>query len=82
MELSICSVPSALLRRAALRFTKFLTLLISDACWLATGPDALIVSRALFERSELGRAPNVGVRPIPNGQTGRQWFWLLFPKEK
>ena len=41
-----------------------------------------MVTRALFERSELVRAPKVGIRPIKCGQTGRQWFWILFPKEK
>ncbi len=55
---------------------------MSDAFRLAPGSDALISRRALFERSELARTPKVGVRPIPNGQTGRQWFWVLFPKEK
>jgi hypothetical protein len=55
---------------------------MSDACWLAPGLDARIVTRALSERSELVRALKVGVRPISYGQTGRQWFCLLFPKEK
>ncbi len=55
--------------------------IVSDACWLALGMDALIISRGLFERSELARLPS-GVRPIGSGQTGRQWFWLLFSKEK
>jgi hypothetical protein len=55
---------------------------MSDACWLAPGSDAPIVLRALFERSELARAPKVRVCPIGCGQTGRQWFWVLFPKEK
>ncbi len=55
---------------------------MSDACWLSPGSDARIVVRALFERSELARTQKVGVRPILCGQTGRQWFWLLFPKEK
>ena len=55
---------------------------LSDACRLAPGPDARNITRALFERSELARAPKVGVRPIQYGQMGRLWFWVLFPKEK
>jgi len=55
---------------------------MTDACRLTLGSDARIVTRDLFELSELARAPKVGVRPILYGQTGRQWFWVLFPKEK
>ena len=54
----------------------------SDACWLASWADVLILTRALSERSELVRSPKVSVRPIRCGQTGRQWFWVLLPKQK
>jgi hypothetical protein len=37
---------------------------LPDACWRALGLDVPIVMRALSERSELDRAPKVGVRPI------------------
>lgn len=37
---------------------------VADACWLASGADARIVTRALFERSKLVRAPRVDVRPM------------------
>ncbi len=37
---------------------------LSDACRPAPGPDALIVRRALSERSELVRPSIVSVRPI------------------
>ncbi len=36
----------------------------------------------LFERGELVRHPQVCVRPLLRGQTGRQWFWVLLPKQK
>ena len=48
----------------------------------AARADAGIVTRALFERSELVRALKVGVRSIQCGQAGRQWFWPLLPKHK
>ena len=37
---------------------------------------------ALCERSELGRPPQIGVRPLSSGQTGRPWFWALLPEQK
>ncbi len=37
--------------------------IVFDACWLALEMDALIISRGLFERSELARPPS-GVRSI------------------
>jgi len=52
-----------------------------DAFSQALGRTLLLILRALFERSELVRSPS-GVRPIWFGLTGRQWFCLLFPKEK
>jgi hypothetical protein len=55
---------------------------MSDACLLAIGSGALISWRALFERSELARAPKVRVCPIGCGQAGRQWFWLLLPPQQ
>jgi hypothetical protein len=39
-------------------------LFFSDACWLAPGSDTPINWRALFERRELVRPPQVGVRPM------------------
>jgi len=36
----------------------------SDACRPALWVDALLIERTLFERSELGRPPKAGVRPI------------------
>jgi hypothetical protein len=53
-----------------------------DACRSAPGTDALIIRRALSERSELDRLPMVSVRPIQCGRTGRHWFWVLLPKQK
>ncbi len=35
----------------------------------------------VFERSELARLPSGG-HPLDSGQTGRQWFWVLLPKQK
>ncbi len=46
------------------------------------GLDALGSRRALFERSELVRTPKARVRPILSGRAGRQWFWVLLPKQK
>ena len=42
----------------------FLFFWVFDACWLALRLDALNILRALFERSELVRFPQVSVRPI------------------
>jgi hypothetical protein len=53
-----------------------------DACRLAQGRDVLISWRALFERSELVRPPQAGVRHIWCGQTRGHWFWGLLPKQK
>ena len=44
--------------------------------------DALMIWRGLFERSELARPPIAGVHLLDCGRTGRQWFWLLLPKQK
>ncbi|GJL59781.1 MAG: hypothetical protein NPIRA03_26380 [Nitrospirales bacterium] len=31
---------------------------------------------------ELGRSSKVSAPPLQKGQTGRQWFWVLLPKQK
>ena len=49
---------------------------------MAPRPVALINWQALFERSELVCPPKICVRPIPYGQTGRHWFWLLLPPQQ
>ena len=56
--------------------------LLSDACCLAKGRDALIIWRALFERSELGPLFFWSSIPCTVGRTGRQWFWSTFPERK
>jgi len=53
------------------------------------GTDALSILRALFEPfdttqdklRELVRSPS-GVCPLLLCRTGRQWFWVLLPKQK
>ena len=52
-----------------------------DAFSQALGRTLLFILRALFEPCELVRSPS-GVRPIWSGLTGRQWFWVLLPKQK
>jgi len=54
----------------------------ADACRPALWMDALMTRRALFERSELARPPLSCVHLLEEGRTGRQWFWLLLPKQK
>ena len=44
--------------------------------------DVLPIRRALSERSELARPPLCCVRPILIRRVGRQWFWVLLPKQK
>jgi hypothetical protein len=53
-----------------------------DACRLAHRRDALLSWRALFERSELVRPPQVWRPSAQMSQTGRPWFWGLLPEQK
>jgi hypothetical protein len=56
--------------------------LLSNACCLAPGADALIHRQPLSERSELGCPPQARIRPLRFGQGGRHGFWLLLPEQK
>ena len=44
--------------------------------------DALIILQTLSERSELGCSLKARVCPIQSSLSGRQWFWILLPKQK
>ncbi len=53
-----------------------------DACRPAPGPDALIIRRALSERSELVRPPLSCVRPTLMRLDGASLVWALLPEQK
>ena len=51
--------------------------------WLRPGPETCCWGRGLSERSEF-RSPSKRDRGkgTPGATTGREWFWVLLPKQK
>ncbi len=60
---------------------RFVSSAPTPAVW-PKGRDALMNWRALFERSELVRPPQVWRPSAQMSQTGRPWFWGLLPEQK